>query len=280
MKILATSDIHQMISKWKKLIDACDKEKPNVVAIAGDLFPKDTYITGQMPFLKHLKKYCQKIQEAGSDIVIILGNDDNQNLVPEFEKLDKEGFFHYIPEKVCEIGGYEFIGIPQVPDYPFGYKYWCHPEFKNAPRIDPQAFSPPLLVNENNKFEEIENFKEYFCNKKAIYDILNNMADKVKDIKKSIWLIHAPPSDMGLDICCHGAKVGSYAVLKFIEEKQPFICIHGHIHESPEYNGHKWCQHNGNTLCIQGGQIGYDLHYAILDIQDGQIVRKSHSAYY
>ena len=42
-----------------------------------------------------------------------------------------------------------------------------------------------------------------------------------KDMKKSIWLIHAPPSDLFLDVCCHGAKVGSNAVLKFIQQYQP-----------------------------------------------------------
>jgi Icc-related predicted phosphoesterase len=66
MKILAVTDIHQMISKWKKLVKACDDEKPDVVAIAGDLFPKDTYITGQMSFLSHFQKYCEKIKATGA----------------------------------------------------------------------------------------------------------------------------------------------------------------------------------------------------------------------
>ena len=85
---------------------------------------------------------------------------------------------------------------------------------------------------------------------------------------------------MGLDICCHGAKVGSDAVYEFIERHQPLMTVHGHIHESSEYNGGKWYEKQGKTLCMQGGQIGFDLHYAVLDIENGKITNRKHSIYY
>ena len=281
MKLLVTNDVHQMISKWKKLVEVCEELKPDVVAIAGDLFPKDTYITGQLPFMRHLKKYGQKMKDAGCEVLIALGNDDNQLLIPEMEEADKEGIWHYLHEKICKVQGYEFVGMPYVPDYPFGYKYWCHAEFEDFIRIDSQQFTDPVLIDEETgKFKVIPNLEEYLKGKISIYKSLCNLADQVEDIKKSIWLIHAPPSNMGLDVCCHGARVGSQAVLKFIEEKQPFITLHGHIHESPEYNGHKWCQMNGDTLCVQGGQLGFDLHYSVIEIEDGKVIKKEHSVYY
>ena len=79
-----------MISKWKDLVKVVKKEVPEVVAIAGDLFPKDTYIVGQIPFMQHLIKYAKEIRET-SEIAIILGNDDNQNLIPMMEEQDKNG---------------------------------------------------------------------------------------------------------------------------------------------------------------------------------------------
>jgi len=279
MKILAVTDIHQMISKWKDVVEVCQNKKFDVVAIAGDLFPKDTYITGQMPFLKHLKKYAAKINDTGAKIVIVLGNDDNQNAIPEMEQAHKDGLWHYIPNDVCEIGGYEFAAMPYVPDYPFGYKFWCHPEFKEYPRIERNPFTHPVLVNENNKFEQIENFESYFINKTSIYDALVKTAAKVKDVKKSIWLIHAPPSHLMLDVCSHGARVGSDAVLKFIEDYNPLLTIHGHIHESPEHNGHKWFQSHEGTLCIQGGQLGFNLHYSVIELENGEIKSTKHSIY-
>lgn len=279
MKIIATSDVHQMISKWKELVNVCKKDKPDVVAIAGDNFPKDTYITGQTTFMPHLIKYAKKIKEAGTEIVIILGNDDNQNLIPNMEQEDKNGLWHYIPEKVVEIGGYEFAAMPWVPDYPFGYKYWCRGEFHDKLRIDPQQFTDPVLVNSNNKFEIIKDYKEYLKSKKTIWQSLKDTASLVKDIKKSIWLIHCPPSNVNLDVCSHGARVGSGAILRFIKEYQPLLTIHGHIHESPRYANNQWKHKEDNTLCIQGGQLGMDLYYTTIEIQDGVIINAKHSIY-
>ena len=276
MKILVTSDIHQMISKWKSLIEACKKERPDVVCIAGDLAPKDTYITGQMPFFQHMEKYAKQIKETGAEILIILGNDDNQRLIPLMEG---SSLWHYIPEKVVEINGHEFAAMPYVPDYPFGYKFWCRGEFKDALRIDPVQFTKPVLVGENGKFEVIKDYKKYLESQETIWESLNKTAKLIKNMSKSIWMIHCPPSNMELDVCAHGAKVGSGAVYKFIQEQQPLITIHGHIHESPIYNGKKWYQQEGNTLCVQCGQVGFDLHYAIIQIENGMITSKGHSLY-
>lgn len=279
MKILATSDIHQMISKWKSLVKVCKKEKFDVVALAGDLLPKDEYIEGQLPFIKHLRKYANQISETGAKIVIILGNDDNQNMIPEMEKAHNEGLWHYIPENVVEIDGCEFAAMPYVPDYPFGYKFWCRGEYKDNLRIDPVQFCDPLIINKGNKFENIKDYPSYLKSQKSIWDSLVDTASKIKDVHKSIWLIHAPPANLFLDVCARGAKVGSNAVHEFIVKYQPLLTIHGHIHESPEYNGHKWCKNEGNTLCIQGGQIGFDLHYSTIEIEAGKIVKKEHSIY-
>ena len=279
MKILATSDIHQMTSKWKQMVKICQKEKFDVVALAGDLLPKDEYIVAQLPFIKHMRKYAQQIKNTGAKIVIVLGNDDNQNMIPEMEKANDEGLWFYIPEKVVEIDGYEFAAMPYVPDYPFGYKFWCRGEYKDNLRIDPIQHCDPVLVDENNNFKTIENYPKYLAEHKTIWDSLVDTAAKVKDIKKSIWLIHAPPANLFLDVCARGVRVGSNAVHEFIVKYQPFITIHGHIHESPEYNGHKWRQYEGKTMCIQGGQIGFDLHYSTIVIENGEVKEAKHSIY-
>jgi len=279
MKILATADIHQMISKWKSLINACNIHKPDVVAISGDICPKDTYIVGQLPFIKHLRKYAEKIRFAGSKLVLILGNDDNQLLIPELEKMHNDGLLYYIPEKVVEIYGYEFAAMPYVPDYPFGYKFWCRGEFRDNLRIDEQQFADPVVLNKNNEFEIIKDYYQYLKSNKTIWDCFVDTAEKVKDISKSIWLIHCPPANMSLDVCAHGGKVGSNAVYKFIQQYQPLLTLHGHIHESPEHNGHKWEHKEGKTTCIQPGQVGFNIHYVLVDIQDGFVVKTEHSIY-
>ena len=279
MKMLATNDIHQMSSKWKELVKVCEVEKPEVLIIAGDLFPHDNGILKELDFVKHLKKYAKKIKDYGIEIVLTLGNDDNQLLITEMENGHDEGLWNYVNNQIFEMDGYEFAGMSYVPDYPFGYKFWCHPEFKDDLKICYDQYGDPLIVNENNEFEIIPNLKEYMESKISIYDALIETASMVNDIKKSIWLIHAPPAGMGLDVCSHGARVGSNAVLKFIEEYQPLLTIHGHIHESPEYNGKKWKQYCSETLCVQGGQMGFDIYYSLIELEDGEIKSTSHSEY-
>jgi len=279
MKILATTDLHQMMSKWKELVKVCKKVKPDVVTIAGDLLPKDEYIVAQLPFLQHMRKYAKQMGDTGAKVVIVLGNDDNQLAIPEMEKAHNDGIWYYIPENVVEIGGYEFAAMPYVPDYPFGYKFWCRGEYKESLRIDPVQFCDPVLVDENNKFKVIPDYPDYLKNHKTIWDSLIDTASKVKNIGKSVWLIHAPPANLFLDVCARGAKVGSNAVHEFIIKYQPLLTIHGHIHESPEYNGHKWCQHEGKTLCVQGGQIGFNLHYSLIELEGEKIKKYEHSIY-
>ena len=279
MKILATSDIHQMASKWKELVKASKKEKPEVIAISGDLFPKDEGILMQTKWMDHLKKYARQIKNEGIELILTLGNDDNQLLISEMDQGDKDGLWHYIENKVVKVQGQEFIGMPYVPDYPFGYKYWCHPDSKKNSRICVYRICEPLLITDDNKFKEIPNFPQWFISSFSIEEALADLTAQVEDMAKSIWLIHAPPSKVSLDICANGQEVGSDAVLEFIESEQPMLTIHGHIHEAPEYNGRKWFHQENHTLCVQGGQMGFDLHYSIIEIEDGEIKSKKHSIY-
>jgi len=285
MKLLATSDIHQSQSKWKALVKATKEEKPDVVAIAGDLFPHNNGILREHEFLIHLKKYAKQIQKTGAELVLTLGNDDNQLLIPEMEKGEEDGLWHYVHGKVFEKDGYEFIGMAYVPDYPFGYKFWCHPEFLMEFVFDDDLgisefqITSPVIINEDNEFEIVEDYEEYMKGKQSIYNVLCDYNFLLKDAKKSIWLIHAPPADLFLDVCASGEKVGSKAIYQFLNKFQPMLSIHGHIHESPEYNEHKWNHLLGDTLCIQGGQIGRDLHYSVVEIEDGEIKSKEHSIY-
>jgi len=43
--------------------------------------------------------------------------------------------------------------------------------------------------------------------------------------------------------------VGSIAIQRFIEERQPWVTMHGHIHESSQITGH-WQQQFGRTQCF------------------------------
>jgi Icc-related predicted phosphoesterase len=90
---------------------------------------------------------------------------------------------------------------------------------------------------------------------------LEKVVSKVKDYKKSIFTIHVPPYDTGLDLAIwlnedlkyqhYGqpieGPVGSHAVFKLLDKYQPLISLHGHIHES------RCFYRLGRTMCFNPG---------------------------
>jgi len=92
--------------------------------------------------------------------------------------------------------------------------------------------------------------------------------ERPADMKKTVYVMHMPPANLGLDVCLNGEKVGSEAIYQFIKKNQPRLTVHGHIHESPEMSG-KWKARLGRTLCVQPGQYGHmeDLVYAVIDVE-------------
>jgi Icc-related predicted phosphoesterase len=81
----------------------------------------------------------------------------------------------------------------------------------------------------------------------ALYERLKGLADQIEDPASSIFNLHVPPFDTGLDLAIQidpqtltrvvkagspvEIPVGSTAVRQIIEEYQPLISLHGHIHE-------------------------------------------------
>jgi Icc-related predicted phosphoesterase len=80
-----------------------------------------------------------------------------------------------------------------------------------------------------------------------LYRRLDALADQVVDPRRAIFMIHVPPHDSGLDTApildenlrptvsagdVLRGPVGSTAVRRVIEERQPLLSVHGHIHES------------------------------------------------
>jgi uncharacterized protein len=91
---------------------------------------------------------------------------------------------------------------------------------------------------------------------------LDALAQQVDDPRRSVFMIHVPPHDSGLDTAplldenlrptvsagdVLRGPVGSTAVRQIIETYQPVLAIHGHIHES---GGERRI---GKTLCVNPG---------------------------
>jgi uncharacterized protein len=81
----------------------------------------------------------------------------------------------------------------------------------------------------------------------ALYARIRKLADQLEDPATAIFNLHVPPYDSGLDTANemnpdltlkyvggqpNPIPVGSHAVRRLIEEVQPLLSLHGHIHES------------------------------------------------
>jgi Icc-related predicted phosphoesterase len=95
-----------------------------------------------------------------------------------------------------------------------------------------------------------------------IYSRLRVLVDRLEEPKSAIFNIHVPPRDSSLDTAYevdeelryvtkggrpHEIPTGSSAVRQIIEEAQPLLSLHGHIHES------KGVTRIGRTVAINPG---------------------------
>jgi uncharacterized protein len=112
---------------------------------------------------------------------------------------------------------------------------------------------------------------------------IDAMAAGVRDPSNLVAVLHAPPyqsglddapelsEDLGMRLTATGvetAPVGSTAVREFIEEAQPLLGLHGHVHEG------RGSTMIGRTLCVNPGSdyTAGTLSAAIVEISDGRIL--------
>jgi Icc-related predicted phosphoesterase len=268
MKILVTSDLHQWIPKWKDLVKIVGKEKPRFILIAGDLLPKAGGNVAQKEFFSDLKTYCREMKRSSSATVLTyFGNDDFHILEPLLDKLEARGLCINLSGRVHREDGLIFCGMNKVRDYPFGYKNWCVPDetFLACPQ---QFCGEGVTLDDRGEFIPLKNLAEHLAAKPSIKQELERLKNQLAEgeMQRSIWMVHQPPANLGMDICGNGQRVGSPTVLQFAADDQPLLGCSGHIHESPYQNGGKWIAHVGKTVWLQPGQINFKLHYVNLEI--------------
>jgi Icc-related predicted phosphoesterase len=98
-----------------------------------------------------------------------------------------------------------------------------------------------------------------------------------EDAARAIFLCHAPPYRSKLDRAALDGRfvdhapldvhIGSIAVSRFIEARQPLIGLHGHVHESARLTG-DWRDRIGRTLCLSAAHDGPELALVRFDPAD------------
>jgi len=275
-KCIFSTDLHGNIKKFDKFFDYIVKEKPDIVFLGGDILPSgisafagsdmssnfiDGYLKNKLLTLK------TELKNNYPRFYTIMGNDDPKIYEEDILRLDKENLLEYINQKIVNYKSYNIVGYSYVPPTPFSLKDW--EKYDVSRYVDPGCTSPEEGCR---TVEEAINIIRFSTIEKDI----NTLTEKLST-ENSIFLFHSPPYKTNLDrINTHGRmidyvkideNVGSIAIKKFIEARQPLITLHGHIHESAQISG-KWYEFIGRTICINGAHQGQELSIVRINLED------------
>lgn len=272
MDCLFISDIHGKTKHLKKFFEICEKEKPEAVFIGGDVLPNQLSIKKPIEdFLK--KEFFLKIKNIkkmlGENIrfFVILGNDDPRSFEKYFIDAEKKKIINYIHFKTVNINNLFSTGYAFVPPTPFQLKDW--EKYDVSRYVDVGAISP----EEGLRTVEInDDVKRYSTISEDLAILSKNSPPD-----KTIFLFHAPPynsfldraslDDLKVDHAPLDIHIGSVAIKKFIENKQPLLTLHGHAHESARLTGH-WFEKIGKTFCFSAANDGPELAIIRFDTED------------
>ena len=265
MKFIYASDIHGDMNKYNALFNLCKLNSIYTIVLGGDLLPK--YLENrellQRNFIyNELQSYYELLAENDIRLIQILGNDDLEIIESDYYKLiSKFDNIYDVNEKKVNIDDLSFIGLNKVLDAPFKRKDHVVIE-KN--KIMPYQKSNKIYVDSCRKIISLEEWKTERLKRPYMIDCLNKLPECGE---KTIYIFHAPPSNVLLDWCYDGDKAGSDDIYNFLYESHAYMSLHGHIHESFLLTN-KWNANINGTISIQLGQSEYgqlNLIYAIID---------------
>ncbi len=246
------TDLHGDRWRYERALALAVEVGAGLLVNGGDLLPHGRLHGEQARFIaEFLVPYFAACRDRGIRCLLIPGNDD---LAAHDALLDAacEGCpaASNVARRLAAVGAHDVVGLDLVADFPFRLKDRARMDTRDA-AFPPQSGGGILSVP--GGWREIPDWPAYARALPTIEDELLALPAP-RDPGRAIYLLHGPPSGLGLDVCRGGVAVGSRAVLRFLERVQPLLALHGHIHESPEESG-TWMTALGRTVCIQPGQV-------------------------
>jgi uncharacterized protein len=303
MRILMASDLHASEGSWRKLLNAVKLGiwEADAVLVAGDLAGKALLPLlrtngswhaeeGGRELVAHDEEELETLKRTLADkgyYAIVVDEDElaalrdpaavEERFVGEItrrirdwvklasERLGESGTPLYLipgnddPYEIDEV----LDGVPGVSNA--DGRVLRLPDGRELAGL---AFANPTPWKTPRELEEPE-----------LEDRLRALAGQLEEPDRAVLMTHVPPHASTLDTVpllddqlrpvISGGQVvqvpcGSTAVRKVIEEVQPALTLHGHVHESP---GHV---NIGNTLCVNAGSeaaVGI-LRACIIDIDE------------
>jgi Icc-related predicted phosphoesterase len=266
------SDLHGRTDRYEKLFGAIRDESPAAVFIGGDILPSIGSTAPFHDFLSdflytHLERLRSAMGGGYPRVFIIPGNDDYRAMTGELEAMEGTGLLISAHGKETVFGRWKIFGYAFTPPSPFMLKDW--------EKYDVSRYTDPGCVSPEEGRHSFE-----ISPTEARYSTIS--ADLVKlagsgELENAVFLFHAPPYRTALDRADLDGRyvegvpmdvnVGSIAIRRFIEERQPLLTLHGHVHESARLTG-EWKDAIGRTVMLSAAHDGPELALVRFELED------------
>jgi len=285
--ILYTADLHGNESQYKALVKFALEISPDSIIIGGDIAPKHFrfhIIEKQRRFFdKNFPQLLTPLKQKlpKTKIYLMMGNDDcaaNMDVLKNYAP----GLYHVIHGKRLNLREcFDIVGYSYVPITPFGIKDWEKYDLSNVPseikaEYEHRKRTNYILKGVKSATSGLRKF--IFQDEMEKEDSIQKDLDTdlfTKNASKTVYAIHTPPNNTNLDRLYSGQNVGSFAVRLFIQKVQPYITLHGHIHETIEVTG-SFKHEEGKTLSMSSGNHpeGKELAVLIFDLYKPSYVER------
>ncbi len=265
---LFVSDLHGSVDRYRKLLAIIRAERPEAVFLGGDLLPSGLFLNKRgsdapESFVEDFlaRRFENLKRELGSDyprIFLILGNDDPRVQEDIFKEAASRDLWEYVHNRRVALKKYSVYGYANLPPTPFQLKDW--------ERYDVSRYTDPGCVSPEDGFRTVP-----VSVSEARYSTIKSDLDRLVGddrLEHAIFLFHSPPYETHLDRAALDNKmvdhvpldvnVGSIAIRQFIEERQPHLTLHGHVHESARITG-SWRDRIGRTHLFGAAHNGTEL---------------------
>lgn len=267
---LFVSDLHGHLDRYAKLLAAMEEERPRAVFLGGDLLPLGAPGAGGSFLLDwlgpRLSELRARLGPAYPRVFAIFGNDDPRAEEDSLAELERQDLVHHAHGRRLVVAAVPVYGYACVPPTPFRLKDWERYDVSRF--VDPGSVSP----EEGDRSVPAPEGEARWAT------IAQDLEALVRgdDVSGAVFLFHAPPYRTALDRAALDGKavdhapldvhVGSIAIRRFIEERQPFATLHGHVHESARLTG-AWRDQIGRTICLSAAHDGPELALVRFDLE-------------
>lgn len=252
MKLVYATDLHGDAHAYEMLAQFAHTQRADVVILGGDWFAYSPTTASQRAFADGpFWNFLESHHQASIHVLAISGNVDRPAAIARVEEFERTGHIRILtlqPYLLILPGSEDeavvIIGYPFVPPTPFRIKDHERRDLASDSFDGPW----PILISSPTGDGPIEGPANYL---EQLPSIEEDLA-AIPEINHPCILVAHTPAKGVLDLGDNGIHAGSQALSSWIQNHQPLLTLHGHIHEAPDRSA-AWAARIGSTICVNPG---------------------------